>query len=236
MASPHHPLPPGRGKWTRECLVKAGSVTVHHWHWKLSIWLEWNKVLWVFSCERWKVLAEWKSQMKESGRRKARFCTALILEDPPIQREKYPARPITDMTSVISDTGHRLTCSVRVGATPAATAATNSCLAGFHGSAAVALNKWIIYWNTTKAGPSCLVRTPHLSHASQCCKAFLLGDRRGQLLVSRTWNHGWCMQTGIKTMASGMCCYIQFVSDKYLQLLIVRDKHLHFRLYRGDLA
>lgn len=41
------------------------------------------KLEWVFSGERWKVLAEWKSQMEESGRRKARFCTALILEDPP---------------------------------------------------------------------------------------------------------------------------------------------------------
>lgn len=137
--------------------------------------MERRKVLWIFSCERWKVLAEWKSQMEESGRRKARFCTALNLEDSPMQSEKYPARPVTDMKSVVLDTGHRLTCSARVGATPAATAATNSCLAGFHGSAAGALNKWIIYWNTIKAGPSCLVRTPHLSHASQCCKAFLLG-------------------------------------------------------------
>lgn len=56
--------------------------------------------------------------MEESGRRKAGFCTALDLEDPPIQNEKYPARPVTDMRPAVSDTGHRLTCSARVGATP----------------------------------------------------------------------------------------------------------------------
>lgn len=76
------------------------------------------KLEWVFSGERCKVLAEWKSQMEESGRRKARFCTALILEDPPVQNEKCPARPTTDPRSVVSDAGHRLTCPARVGPLP----------------------------------------------------------------------------------------------------------------------
>ena len=66
-------------------------------------------------------------------------------KDPPTQKGTCPVRPITDVRSVVSDTGHRATCSAGVGAILMATAAPDSCLAGLGVSAAVALNKWIIY-------------------------------------------------------------------------------------------
>lgn len=191
-----------------------GSVTVHHWHWKLSIWLE-VKLEWVLG-EDAKFLAEWKSRWKSRGRRK-RFCCPVLKTHLLQARRNAPLWGKTTNQSLLSLAQlNWLTLPCRVG--PLVTAATSSCLAGFVVSAGGLWRIIAASW----LSPSLIWLVPHLTHTDNL-QLPLLRSRRGQLLTaSSCWTWRLCVQAG-KSCCLRACVPFQFVSDNPLQLLIVNN-------------